>query len=579
MYRLSNIPFNFDKSINDLIFKNNSTAKFESHSFIFKKNDFLILDTYFSSFSVGKWKNNTDIKNLSLNIEFHGDILVKIRHIEPGENIQDFTQKHLHAKPEDGFISQSINIDNFSQLNGIFTIEIFANSDSVIKDIYWGTVQPPKYNVQLAIVITTFNRQEAVSQSVEKITSQLSKDLDYHIFVIDNGSNLNLDYLHAQNLTVIPSQNFGGAGGFSRGLDEVFKAGKFTHCLFMDDDASCLMESIERAYHFLQYATSDKLSIAGAMLYASNPTWQHESGAQFNGYCIPLKHNLDLTQLGVLVENERYEKIDYAGWWFFMFPLKYVNQYAYPFFVRGDDSNFSIQQDFDIQTLNGVGSWQESFACKSSPMTEYLDMRYHLAHKFHIDYLPDDAEDVLRTFWKFIRRNNNKYLYESAEACCLAFEDFMKGPAYFENDIDATEARKQVANLRELEFLAPVERGISKQEFEAHFSGRFWTYARKLTLNGHLIPDFMLDRSERFVDKRYSMERNFFLANRVTYVDPENNTSFTIPQSKRKYFKNLAKATKLSAEYLLKHKKIKKQYQDNYERMCSPDAWKKRFGQ
>lgn len=577
MYPLSCIPLNIDSSISDLVLKSNSTAKLKNCSFVFKKDDFLILDTYFSSFSIGKWKSSTDIQSLNLNIEFYGDILVKIRHIEPGDNIQDFMEVHLSSGSKKNFVNKSILIDDFSFLNGIFTVEIFANSESVVKNINWGTTQQPKHDIKLAVVITTFNRQEAVSKSLEKITSQLSKALGYHIFVIDNGSNLNLDHLNVDNLTLIPSPNFGGAGGFSRGLDEVFKANKFTHCLFMDDDANCLMESIERAYHFLQYATSDNLAVAGAMLYANNPTWQHECGAQFDGYCIPLKHNLDLAELGVLVENERYERIDYAGWWFFMFPLKYVNQYAYPFFVRGDDSNFSIQQDFDIQTLNGVGSWQESFACKSSPMTEYLDMRYHLAHKFHIDYLPDNAEDVLRTFWRFIRRNNNKYLYESAEACCLAFEDFMKGPAYFEDDIDASEARKKVANLRELEFLKPVEEGVSKQEFETYFAGLFWKYARKFTLNGHIIPEFMLDKSERFVDKRYSMERNFFLADHVTYVDPETNTSFTIPQSKRKYFKNLAKATKLSAEYLLKHKKIKKQYQDNYERMCSPDAWQKRF--
>lgn len=578
MYRLSCIPLNIDESVNGLVFKKNSTAKLVNNSFIFEKDDFLILDTYYSSFSIGKWKNNTDIQNLALNIEYQGDIFVKIRHIEPGDDIQDFMEKKLSANSKKHFSKQSIEIDDFSVLNGIFTVEIFAHSDAVIKEIYWGTTQSPKYDIKPAIVITTFNRQEAVSKSLEKLTSQLSKDLNYHIFVIDNGSNLNLDHLKMDNLTLIPSPNFGGAGGFSRGLDEVFKAGKFTHCLFMDDDANCLMESIERSYHFLQYAKADNLAVAGAMLYANNPTWQHECGAQFNGYCIPLKHNLDLTELGVLVENERYEKIDYAGWWFFMFPLKSVNQYAYPFFVRGDDSNFSIQQDFNIQTLNGVGSWQESFACKSSPMTEYLDMRYHLAHKFHIDYLSDDAKDVLQTFWRFIRRNNNKYLYESAEACCLAFEDFMKGPKYFEDDIDATKARKKVAEIRELEFLKPME-GVSKQEFETHFLGLFWKYARKFTLNGHLVPEFMLDKSERFADKRYSMERTFFLAKNVTYVDPETNTGFTIPQSKKKYFKNLAKATKLSAEYLLRHKKVKKQYQDNYAKMCSPEAWNRRFNQ
>lgn len=572
---LSSIPLDFDESINDLVFKSNSSAQFQNKTFVFKKNDFLILDTYYSSFSIGKWKSNTMLENLFFNIVFKGEIRVDIRHIEPGEDIKDFKSVVLRSKH--GFEEQSINIGDFSNLNGIFTVEIVALSNASIKKMYWGTLDFPRESTKLAIVITTFNRQEAVLKSIGRVLKNISNVVDYHLFVVDNGSNINLDGLDGSDrITLIYNENFGGAGGFSRGLDEVFKARHYTHCLFMDDDASCLMESIERAYHFVQYAKSDNLAVAGAMLFAEHPTIQHESGAVFNGYCVPLKHNLDLTDLGVLIENERYEHIDYAGWWFFMFPLKYVTQYAYPFFVRGDDSNFSIQHNFNIQTLNGIGCWQESFSYKSSPMTEYLDMRYHLVHKFHIDYLQDDTMDVLRTFWRFINRNNNKYLYESAEACCIAFEDFLKGPDYFAEDLNATQARKKIGDIRKIEFLEPLN-GDVKTEFESHFLGGFWKNVRRLTFNGHLVPDFMLDNSSRFVDKRHTVERAFFLAKKVTYVHPETGTGFSVQQSKKKFFTNIAKAAKLSGEYLLKHKRLKRQYKDSYEKMCSPEEWRKRF--
>ena len=64
----------------------------------------------------------------------------------------------------------------------------------------------------------------------------------------------------------------GGSGGFTRGLMYLEDEKSYTHCLFMDDDASCEIESIRRAYALLQYATTEKFAVAGAQLREAAPS-------------------------------------------------------------------------------------------------------------------------------------------------------------------------------------------------------------------------------------------------------------------------------------------------------------------
>ena len=60
-------------------------------------------------------------------------------------------------------------------------------------------------------------------------------------------------------------------------------------------------------------------------------------GARFDGLCRPNKCGLDLRYIHDLLVNEEEEHIDYGGWWFFAFPIKDIKNYAFPYFVRGDD--------------------------------------------------------------------------------------------------------------------------------------------------------------------------------------------------------------------------------------------------
>lgn len=573
---LSEIPLAFENKISELILKDNSSCISGNGKLSFIRDNTSIIDTYFGSFSIGKWNTYCELETLFLSVRSIGHFRINIRNIEPGFGVEDFQSYEIHSNEETQHI---LEVENFNHLKGLFTLEIFClGDDGEVTAIEWGTHDQPKNPVNLALVITTFNRQENVRQAVARITSDLMHKINLKIFVIDNGSNLELDREY-ENVELIPNKNYGGAGGFSRGLLEAMDDGSFTHCLFMDDDASCLSESMARTFRLLEHTKFDNLAIAGSMIFEEEPYIQHESGALFHGICQPLKHRLDLRDLGALVENEREEHIDYGGWWFFAFPISKVKELAFPFFVRGDDSNFSMQHDFYIVTLNGISSWQENFSYKSNPLTEYLDLRYHLIHRFHLDSLSDSRMDIIKTFWWFIKKDNYRYFYASAAAECESFNDFMKGPDFFENNLDAAAIRKKIGVLSQQEKLEPIEDvdslGAAKElpSLNTPLARKF----RKWSLNGHLVPKIFMSQKMRRVQKEHPPEHGVYMAKSVLYYHEYTQKGMVIKHSKTKFFSNYLRALLLSIKFIFKYSFIKKSYKDQYIKMTSIQTWSERY--
>ena len=82
----------------------------------------------------------------------------------------------------------------------------------------------------------------------EKLLSDKTFGNRITLYVVNNGEDFSIPSF--ENIVYLKSENLGGAGGFSRGLIEVKTRGREQFCLFMDDDASCEIESLKRTYHF-----------------------------------------------------------------------------------------------------------------------------------------------------------------------------------------------------------------------------------------------------------------------------------------------------------------------------------------
>ena len=117
---------------------------------------------------------------------------------------------------------------------------------------------------------------------------------------------------------------------------------------------------------------------------------------------------------------------DYGAWWFFAFPIAAVRRFAFPFFVRGDDVSFGLDNGFDIVTLNGIACFGEEFSAKHGPLTAYLDARYHL-----VLALLARRGTAARVFWvgsRLFVKPLTSYLYSSARAVTSVNERSAKEP-------------------------------------------------------------------------------------------------------------------------------------------------------
>jgi galactofuranosylgalactofuranosylrhamnosyl-N-acetylglucosaminyl-diphospho-decaprenol beta-1,5/1,6-galactofuranosyltransferase len=225
----------------------------------------------------------------------------------------------LHAGPVT-LSPEGVQIDLQSLLaaagdpgNGLITVEMTALEPAVLTGGAYSAALPPhaaQTPLALAISITTFRREADVARTVARICGFLEGEggamlagmgARAHLFVVDNGQSVSLP-AHP-HLTLIPNANLGGAGGFARGLAAA-EDGGFSHCLFMDDDASFQMESLVRTLAFLRLARSPRAAVAGAMISAGRPWAMWENGAVFDRSCRPQFIGTDLRDPGEVAAME-----------------------------------------------------------------------------------------------------------------------------------------------------------------------------------------------------------------------------------------------------------------------------------
>ena len=422
----------------DLYFRNNQFANLHINDSFFSLDKFgkVSTDTYFNSLSVGKWKRYTNVNDLIFSIKFKGKIKIIWRLDRLHFSHKLIEEMHLES---DNVTETSFPLTFWKDLeDGMLSFDIEALDYSELYSFFYSTNSDILNPISLGVVITHFNRQQYVLPALDRLKSELLLDSYFKnkvsLNVVDNSQNLP----EIENVTIIPNENLGGSGGFTRGLMHLKESGSYTHCLFMDDDASCEVEGIKRTISFLEHALDHKTALAGAMLREAEMFRQFENGARFDGVCKAVKPNLDLRELNSLLINEQEEHIDYGGWWFFAFPLSEVKHYAFPYFVRGDDSGFSLVHDFKILTLNGISSWQEDFSLKNGPLPHYLDTRYHIMHYLH-NLVRGNAKDVIKTTARMCLKNLLSYQYETALASILAMEDVMKGKSFWEQNVSMSE--------------------------------------------------------------------------------------------------------------------------------------------
>ncbi|MBF0513826.1 MAG: glycosyltransferase family 2 protein, partial [Desulfovibrionaceae bacterium] len=248
--------------------------------------------------------------------------------------------------------------------------------------------------VALTVVVCTFGRERSVIELAGKLTGD--PDLarfGVEVVVVDNGRTLAPADFASPKVTLIPSPNTGGSGGFSRGLLEVFSRPGATHALLMDDDVAIDTEAVLRAIVLLGRAKRP-VAVCGAMLDWELPTQIYESGAlAFAGAdhpgphpwrVLPLRHRLDASGSRALDGLCLPSAIDYGGFWFFALSVADARRAGLllPFFLLGDDIEYGLRlkaMGVSLVEAGGAGVWHLPFYGKLDPAKHYLWTRNLLA--------------------------------------------------------------------------------------------------------------------------------------------------------------------------------------------------------
>lgn len=444
MFKLQSILLpNFEfKSPDEMYFQcDRCYVKRNEKKVILQEGDVIAINGYYNIFSVAKWKNQTTIDSLTIRINGVGSCAIGIYYIN--EYQENFLLEEVETNINKGF--HDIDICSFDKINnGYFYIKIRAIGHfELLSGGGFFTKTAPCHEVKLGIVITHFNRLDYVVPSIRRIRHFITEN-DYlktntKLIVVDNSQNISISE-NTENVDIIKNKNLGGSGGFTRGLLRAQNLG-LSHCLFMDDDGSCELDSIWRVFAIYSFAKDPALAIIGALLSEERPCLLLQTGALYSAKGWKgINFGLDLSKFINIAKSENnFNTPAYGAWPFFAFPIAKVKRYPFPFFVRGDDVLFGLQNEFHYLWWPGISVLVDDGSVKENPGTIYHDVRAI----FVINLITNKGGlwTFLKTYKKFFFSQIRSLKYGSAATISLAAEHVLKGPDFFKKNLDCSRLR------------------------------------------------------------------------------------------------------------------------------------------
>ncbi len=542
-------------------------------------------DSFFNGFFIETWKANTQIHDLGFCLKGLGDLTLTLSWVR-------FTDKSIpwHKRPPMGTqvlhtvrISISdkgffLPIPSWKNLeDGMLWVSVKAHGEVTITDGYFYTHTAPCQDVKLGLVVTHFNRKQFLIPAIKRVTEQLLNDYQDKIsmVVVDNSQNILPE--ESGKAIVIPNKNLGGSGGFTRGLIYLKDHG-YTHCLFMDDDASCEIESIRRTYALYSYAKpEDRIAVSGTLILEDRADRVYEKGGIYEGgACHPAKLGVCLSAQRGLLEAEGTEPaVNYGAWCFYAFAVNHVRNYSFPFFVRGDDILFGLQNAFRTVTMNGVATLIDSFAEKESPMTTYLHFRAESV--INMIHENKGVLDLIRKFNSRYLMHLFAYQYATVEAMRLGLQAVLDGPETFEKDVDAKKVRSRIGAIAGLEKMIPINSSEFIEEKD-ETETRWQRFFRSITLNGLLVPKTFFKNGIVYQPKGIGCsKKQVFRYRYVGYVLKKQGIGYVTRHSKNQLLYGLVDLIRWDLKILLKLPSIKKQFKEKMNHLTSDKFWRNEF--
>ncbi|NEG70477.1 glycosyltransferase [Bifidobacterium choloepi] len=585
------------------------------------------LCTFFNAFPAAYWKRWTNISGVRFVAEVTGRGVISLFRstgrglfspagtIEIGNDSFASAKSSSYAAPK--FQTVTIDLDMHGLIDGgYFWFDAKADDDCelTVRNAAWnvpvaervraGTANPTK-PTSLSIAITTFNRAPYAHNQLKTIASEpeLRKRLDT-IYLVDQGTDLVKDqpgFDHTANelgpqLTYIRQANFGGSGGFSRGMFETLEARKSSYTLLLDDDAISEPEAILRAVQFADYCKKPTI-VGGGMLHLDNRTVLYTQGERFtrnNVWTAPsdgLEYNHDFAKFPLRDSPERHRRVDsdFNGWWMCLIPTVIMKDIglSLPVFIKFDDTEYAIraaEHGYHTVCLPGVAVWHQAWHDKDPSRTweEYFFQRNRwICALLHID----------KPSWRFIYEMlygdvnvGLKFTYSALPLRHMGLRDIMRGPQYIVDSMPnkLTEVRRMRRGFADAETRMNVDAFPEpRREFVADKTAKpssavkkegIQAIARALVSRGSGKHD---DRPDIAIPARDAIWRSFVGVNSALVTSPDGNSVAWCRRDSDLFRREVKRGLFLSKELMKRWNRLSKRYRD-YD-MASVDVWRRIF--
>lgn len=567
----------------------------EEQCFVFSKYSTCDFGAYLNAFSMKKWKKHTKIGQTSLKLVIKGDfelVLSGYHRIEKSAKRDVLLKKEYHC---DEKTEISVNIPNNKETLVAFELRMY--SDCYVYDGgYYAEVNEEEFNeVRLSIATTTFKKEDFIRKNVKMIKDEiLSKDdiigRNVYLHIVDNdeGKVLSAEEFEGEHVYYHRNKNVGGSGGFTRGMIESLQQKpKATHVLLMDDDVVVLSESIKRTYLMLLLVKPKykEYIISGAMLCYEEMDVFHEDvgflGAD-GGQNSSKGHGKIVDMADMLQKEEaKTKKADsYAGWWYCCIPATMIekNGFSLPLFIRVDDTEFSFRNQAKFITMNGICVWHMGFTLKFNYFMEY----YQVFRNFLIEEACNPSRGRRERIWS---RFNGLFLseilrfnYNAAEMIVDAIRDYLKGPAFIEEEKCQERLKTMSAKNADMkDFEEFDEYGVDIDSiYQEDYRSLKDTILYRLTFNGQIFwPKKWLRKGPAAVahDWFYNPQRQC-LVDSVIAINPNAYTAEIRKLDKKKFRKVMKYYFTTVKRYRKMHKVIDKAYYDRRRYLTSYKFWK-----
>lgn len=478
-------------------------GRISSGRIFLKKGEKLTLDTYYNAFCFTKYRQYTTVENVGFRISAEGACEVNLV-------IFDGSSERCAAPGTSG-----IKLSEFPE-GGILYPEITALEDCMITGgEYVSECEPAE--ISACVAICTYKREQYVLRNMEILRSYGFSFID-RVFVVDNGNTIGRSYLSDGFISVLANRNYGGSGGFTRGLIEA-KDGGFSHVILMDDDVDFHAETLEQMTTFvslLKKEFSDSWFSAG-MIPLDQPWIQYELGAEWNGSSATVhKHNADIRDRRTLCENLVNPGVGYGGWWTLLMPVIVTdNGLPYPFFIKFDDVEYGMRRrsETEIITMNGIAVRHEAFDKKKNIVLDYYNLRNELV--VNAVYGKTSASGAAKRFLYEVAKDLCLYRYEAVLLALRAARDFLSGAEFFQTTDEEQLNRELIQSAPQMKRLSDIPQWSEELRCDQHELDKGFSVPMALTLGGHLVPSIFLSNQVNAVPISKTGAKDCFLRKRV----------------------------------------------------------------